>query len=110
MRPALACLCCLVFLLVGCQAIPKEAKDQLSKPVECETSEQDIKALNAHRTSGGQRVVQGVTAVIPISAVIGILSGGEGDKIRVASGAHNQSIDEKIAEIRETCGLPVPPK
>ncbi len=110
MRHPRAWVCCLVLLLVGCAVIPEQARSRLSKPADCATVEQDIKALDADRASGGQRVIHGATAIIPISALIAILAGTEGDKIRVASGAYNQSIDEKIGEIRQACGLTTAPK
>jgi hypothetical protein len=36
---------------------------------------------------------------------MGILTGTEGTKIQVATGEYDQAIDQRIAEIRQTCGM-----
>ena len=56
---------------------------------------------------GGKRtqIADGVTAIVPISLVVGIVTGTEGTKLRVATGEYNKMIDERIAEIKSQCGL-----
>ena len=108
MRCNWLCLGCVLLLLVGCRAIPEPAKQALAKPVACGSAQQDIDALEANRASGAVRFVHGVTAIFPVAAVIAILTGNEGDKVRVASGAYNTSIDEKQDKIRKECGLAAP--
>ncbi len=60
--------------LVGCQAIPKEAKVAIAKPVDCTSAQQDIAVLREEHASVGKRFLEGVTAVVPAGAVIGILT------------------------------------
>ena len=61
--------------------------------------------LQSEKAHVAEELAMGVTAIYPASAVMGILMGTEGTKIQVATGEYNQKIDEKIAEIRSTCGL-----
>jgi hypothetical protein len=50
-------------------------------------------------------IANGVTAIVPAGAVIGIITGTEGDKMKVASGDYNSMIDKKIAEIKQQCNV-----
>jgi hypothetical protein len=93
------------FLTLACQTISKEAKEDLAKPVNCETALQDIMALENEKASVMKQIAEGVTAVAPAGAVIGILTLQEGDKLKVAVGEYNHQITEKIKEIKTTCGL-----
>jgi hypothetical protein len=52
-----------------------------------------------------EQVALGVTAIYPAGLVIGLLTGTEGTKLKVATGEYNKMIDEKIAEIRAACGV-----
>ena len=48
----------------------------------------------------------GITAILPAGAVVGVATGTEGTKARVATGDYNKMIDKRIKEIRETCDIP----
>jgi len=37
--------------------------------------------------------------------VIGLITGTEETKTQVASGEYNQMIDQRIAQIKQTCGI-----
>jgi hypothetical protein len=37
--------------------------------------------------------------------VLGIVTGTEGTKIKVATGEYNKAIDKRMAEIKEKCGV-----
>ena len=95
----------LVVSLAGCQAIPKEAKIELAKPVDCATAEQDIAILENEHASVAEMFVDGVTAVAPAGAVLSILTLQEKDKLEVAIGVYNHKLTRKIEEIKSTCGL-----
>ena len=41
----------------------------------------------------------------PIGLVAGVVSGTEGDKLKVATGEYNKQIEAKIAEIKRICKL-----
>ena len=97
-------LCSLV-LLPACRAIPKQAEEDLAKPVNCATAEQDIETLKSEQASVEKRMIEGVTAVVPAGAVLGILTLQEDDKIEVATGIYNNKLEDKIEEIKSTCGI-----
>jgi hypothetical protein len=46
-----------------------------------------------------------VTAIAPAGIVLGILTGTEGTKLKVAVGDYNSKLDERIAQIKSTCGI-----
>ena len=95
----------LVVSLAGCQAIPKQAKEDLAKPVDCATAEQDIATLKHEKASVEKMFFDGVTAVAPAGAVLSILTLQEKDKLEVAIGEYNHKINRKIEEIQHTCGI-----
>jgi len=74
-------------------------------PVNCATAEGDIRVLRGEKAHVAERVAQGVTAIYPAGLVVGLLTGTEGTKIRVATGEYNKKLDAKIAEIQSTCGV-----
>lgn len=104
-RALMALLIAATSLSLACKTIPDEAKQDLAKPVNCETAPQDIEALEGEKASVAKQIAEGVTAVAPAGAVIGILTLQEGDKLKVAVGEYNHQITEKIKEIKSTCGL-----
>ena len=42
---------------------------------------------------------------MPASAVVGLVTGSEGGNVSMATGDYNKKIDEKIARIKQECGL-----
>ncbi len=98
------CLCA-AFLLAACQAVPKREKQELAQPVNCATAQQDIATLQSERDSVAERIADGATAVVPAAAALGLLTLQEKDKVEVAAGVYNKRIEEKIAEIEQSCGL-----
>jgi hypothetical protein len=61
--------------------------------------------LQSEKANVAQEIANGVTAIVPAGAVIGIITGTESGKFKVASGDYNKMIDQKIAEIKSTCNL-----
>ncbi len=91
--------------IAGCAApISKEAKQSLKKPVNCATAEGDLRVLENEKAHAGNQAVAGVSAIAPIGLVAGLVSGTEGDRIKVATGEYQKHIETKIAEIKKTCG------
>jgi len=94
-----------LILLPACQAIPKEAKIELAKPVDCNTATEDIAILKSEKASVEKMFFDGVTAVAPAGAVLSLLTLQEKDKLEVAVGEYNHKLKRKIEEIQTTCGI-----
>ena len=94
-----------LILLPACNPISRQAKEDLAKPVNCDTAEQDIAMLKREEASVAERFVVGATSVTPAGAAIGILTLTEDEKLEVAIGVYNSKLKEKIREIQTTCGI-----
>jgi hypothetical protein len=92
-------------LVAACAPITQQEKQELAKPVNCATAEGDLRMLQSEKTNVAQQIANGVTAIVPAGAIIGIVSGTEGDKFKVATGDYNNMIDQKIAEIKQKCNI-----
>lgn len=92
-------------LVAGCASQYKEKEAALKAPINCATAEGDIRVLQSEKTNAAQQAAMGATAITPAGMVLGILTGTEGTKLRVATGEYNKMIDQKIAEIKATCGV-----
>jgi hypothetical protein len=93
----------MVSLMVACAPISKQAKQELAKPVNCATAEGDLRMLQSEKASVEKMIAEGITAVVPIGAVVGIVTLREGEKFKVATDVYNKDIDKKIAEIKAQC-------
>jgi len=94
-----------IVLVAACAPITQQEKQSLAKPIDCRTAEGDLRLLQSEKANVAQMIANGVTAIVPAGAVIGIITGTEGDKMKVASGDYNSMIDKKIAEIKQQCNL-----
>jgi hypothetical protein len=74
-------------------------------PPNCATAEGDLRVLESERANVAERIGAGVTAIAPAGIVIGLLTGTEGTKMRVAAGKYNEAIEQRIAEIKAHCGV-----
>ena len=92
---------------LGCAMGQKKVEKELASPppVNCETAEGDIRVLRSEKAHVAGQIAAGVTAIFPAGLVIGILTGTEGTKLRVATGEYNRKIDARIADIQRTCGI-----
>ena len=94
-------------LLAACaEPYSKGAKREIRKDINCETAQEDIKILENEKASAGKQLAAGVRSVLPVAAVVGILKGTWRDRTKVATGDYNKAIDNKIKEIKWSCGLP----
>ncbi len=97
---------CLTIFVAACSSpISRQAKEGLAQPVNCATAEEDIRILEQEKASAAKMAKEGVTGIVPVGAVLGILTFTEKEKLQVASGAYNKKIDAKIAEIKRECGI-----
>ena len=95
----------LAVILSACAFQQKKVEKELKSPISCATAEGDIRALEHEKAHVAQQIAEGVTAIVPFSLVVGIVTGTEGTKLKVATGEYNKMIDERIAEIKSQCGL-----
>ena len=110
MRMALAgslALATLLGLPLGCAMQQKKVEKQVTSgaPVDCRTAEGDLRMLRNEKAHVAERIAAGVTAIVPVGLVIGVVTGTEGTKLRVAIGEYDKKIDARIAEIQRTCGI-----
>ena len=96
---------CVVMLLTACVKDEQRVEQEMKQPVNCATAEGDIRTLEQEKSHVAKQVATGVTAITPIGLVMGVVTGTEGTKLRVATGTYNTKIDQRIAEIKRTCGL-----
>jgi hypothetical protein len=101
----LALLLCATGLVVACSSISPETKEDLARPVNCDTADQDIDILEGEKASVARQMLAGVGFVSPPGVVLGILARDTKDRAKIAVGTYNREIEAKIAEIMETCGL-----
>lgn len=90
----------------GCASrFKKEEKALEEQSIDCTTAPGDLRVLQHEKAHVVEEIAMGVTAIYPASAVIGLLAGTEKTKLQVATGEYNKKIDEKMAQIKSTCGL-----
>jgi hypothetical protein len=103
---ALATGLALAVFVAGCaMKFKDETKAIKSEQVNCATADGDIRVLKSEKSHVAQQIAMGVTAIYPAGALVGLVTGTEGTKLKVATGEYNKLIDQKIAEIKSTCGL-----
>lgn len=95
-------------MMAGCAFQQKQVEQGLAQPppINCKTAPGDIRLLQQEKAHVVQRIAEGATAIYPASLVVGIITGTEGTKLDVAIGDYNNKIDARIAEIKQTCGIP----
>ena len=95
--------------LLGCasQYKQEEKQEQQAKtqPVNCATAQGDIATLQAEKVSAANQAAAGVSAITPVGAVAGLLTGTEGEKAQIASGNYDKVLDQAITRIKTTCGI-----
>ena len=99
-------LMCVVMLLPACATFKqKKVLKEMKQPINCSTAEGDIRILKSEKAHTGQQIAEGITSLVPAGAVIGILTGTEVTKLRVAVGDYDRQIDKRIAEIKSECNV-----
>ena len=101
-------ICALVLAAgAGCALQQEKVEKQLAKPaaIDCRTAPGDVRLLQQEKANVVERIAEGVTSIYPAGLVLGVVSGTETTKIKVAIGEYNKMIDARIAEIKKTCGV-----
>jgi len=83
----------------------KAGEAEIKAPINCATAEGDIRSLQSEKSHTANQIAAGVTSIVPAGLVVGVATGTEGTKMKVASGDYNKMIDKKIAEIKQKCGV-----
>ena len=97
---------CLMISLTACAANKqKKVEQEMKQPINCATAEGDIRTLGHEKAHVAQQIAEGVTAIVPASLVVGLVTGTEKEKLEVSTGDYNKMIDKRIAEIKKTCGI-----
>jgi len=78
---------------------------QNSGRINCATADGDLRLLQSEKANVAQRIAEGATAIYPAGLDVGLLTGTEGTKLKVATGDYDAQIDQRIAEIKQTCGI-----
>jgi hypothetical protein len=93
-------------LTTGCASNKYEEGERLAhQPINCRTAEGDIRALRSEKAHVEEMAAAGAASVVPAAAVLGIITGHEGENLKVACGEYNRMIDKRIAQIKEECGV-----
>ena len=99
------CFDILALSVVACSPISKVAKKDLAQPANCATAPADLRALESEKAHVGKQIGAGVSAIVPVSLVVNVAKGTEKEHFNVATGKYNDMLDNKINEIKSTCGL-----
>jgi hypothetical protein len=93
--------------VTGCAMKQKKIERSVTSgaPIDCTTADGDVRMLEHEKAHVAQRIAEGVTSIYPAGLVIGLVTGTEGTKLKVATGEYNKKIDARIAEIKSTCGI-----
>ena len=96
----------LAALLVGCATSSHDERASLlAEPVNCESAEADIAALEAAMPSRRERALSAVQTVTPVGAVSGVATGSYRDRASVLTGRTQGELNARIEEIETTCGI-----
>lgn len=92
---------------VGCAVQQKQVEKELASPapIDCRTAPGDVRMLQHEKANVVQRIAEGATSIYPASLVLGVVTGTEETKLKVAIGDYNEMIDERIREIQTRCGV-----
>ena len=82
-----------------------ERASLLAEPVNCESAEADIAALEAAMPSRRERALSAVQTVTPVGAVSGVATGSYRDRASVLTGRTQGELNARIEEIETTCGI-----
>lgn len=95
----------LTTVIAACAMQEEQVAQELKRPINCTTAKGDLRVLQQEKANVASQVAQGLTAISPAGIVMGMVTGTETTKLEVATGEYNQMIDQRIAEIKQKCGL-----
>ena len=101
----IACGIAAVFLGAGCGQKYKKVEDSFAQPINCSTARADIQWLQSNKVDKATEAVEGAKFAMPTTIIVGAITGTGGAQYEVGTGEYNRKIDERIADIKETCKL-----
>jgi len=101
----LIALAIIAVLVPACAMQYKKTEQEMKQPINCESAEGDLRALQEEKVNVAQQIAAGVTSIVPAGLLIGLAKGTAGAKWRVTTGEYNKMIDERIIEIKQKCGI-----
>ena len=98
------CAWAVAVVLMSSGAVFAQA-DPMTHPINCATAEGDLRALNAEKEHAQKQQLEGVAAITPAGALLGLIQGNEKKKLQMLSGDYAKKIDERIAATKTKCGV-----
>jgi PBP1b-binding outer membrane lipoprotein LpoB len=99
----------IIVLVAGCSsnapAPEKQVQASLAAPIDCSKAQQEIALLNSEKARTSQEIEDGASSIIPVGAVAHLFGGSETESLEIGTGQYNKKLDDKIAEIKSTCGM-----
>jgi outer membrane murein-binding lipoprotein Lpp len=93
-----------IVALSGCaMSEKKDEKAAQSMPVNCKSAPGDLRVLNSEKATTASKIGNGISMIVPIGLVAGLVTGTEGTKYQVTTGEYNKALDAKIAQIQAAC-------
>lgn len=98
---------CITLVLAACSAEKRQerAMKEMKAPINCAHAKGDIRALQSEKATTTDQITEGITAITPSGALLGLAGGTETTQLTVATGDYNKMIDDRIREIKATCNL-----
>lgn len=81
----------------------KEASAAQAMPISCATAPGDLRVLNSEKASTASKIGNGISMVVPIGLVTGLVTGTEKTKYEVSTGEYNKALETKIDQIKAAC-------
>lgn len=94
-----------VWLTAGCAQKYKKVEDSFAEPINCSTAWADIQWLQSNKVDKATEAAEGAKFALPTTIIVGSITGTAGAQYEVGTGEYNRKIDERIANIKETCKL-----
>lgn len=103
MRTTLPVLTTIIVLSAAGAALAQS--EAATQPINCSTAEGDLRALESEKEHARREQLRDVTAIIPAGALLGIVTGREGEKLKMLSGEYVRQINQRMAAIKQKCGV-----
>ena len=89
----------------GCASKYAKVEESFAQPINCQSAQADIAALEADKASKAAQAAEGMKFALPTTIVMGAITGTGGAEYEVGTGEYNRKIDERIGNIKSTCKL-----